>query len=186
MATPEEAVKLSKSCTVADYRNLVTARDQTSIAAFVVERFEERYLDALAVDPSNKNGFAIMAVSCLMIEALESFYRGWTDSRGKSELAFCSFFSRCDAFDDFRSVAGPFYRHVRCGILHQAETTGGWRIVRRGPLRIDRTINATKFAKALRHVLHEYASSLRRDNWDSAPWQAFRKKMNAVCRNAIG
>lgn len=183
MVSPEQSVKLSSSCTVARYRDWVRAKDRDSIADFVVHRFEERYLDPVDVDPQRKNGFTIMAVSCLMVEALESFIRGWPESRNKSELAFCSFFSRWNAFSDFRPVVGPFYKHVRCGILHQAETTGGWRILRTGPLRVDRTINAAKFARALRAVLHEYSKSLRTEDWSSVTWQAFRKKMEAVCRN---
>lgn len=184
MAASHQSVKLSKSCTVDRYRALADAEDRTSIADFIVERFEERYLDPVEVDPKKKNGFTIMAVSCLMIESLEPFRRGWKDSRNKSELAFCSFFSHWDAFSEFRPVSADFYRHVRCGILHQAETTGGWRIVRRGPVRAETTVNATKFAQSLRHVLRDYSSSLRTEDWNSEVWRAFRKKMDAICRNA--
>lgn len=33
----------------------------------------------------------MMAVACLMIEALESFYQGWPDTNGRSKDAFCKF-----------------------------------------------------------------------------------------------
>ncbi|WP_448674112.1 hypothetical protein [Pseudoxanthomonas mexicana] len=183
MADSHQSTKLSKTCTVARYLSLQDARDRDAIANFVVERFEERYLDPIVADPAKKNGFTIMAVSCLMVESLESFRRGWKDTRNKSELAFCSFFSHWDQFSAFREVSGDFYRHVRCGILHQAETTGGWRIIRSGPIRAHTTVNATKFSSSLRHVLGSYASSLRTEDWDSETWLAFRKKMAAVCRN---
>ena len=186
MAPSHPSVKLSKSCTVSRYRDLIAAKNQALIADFIVERFEERYFDPIEIEPRKKNGFTIMAVSCLMVETLESFRRGWPSSQGKSELAFCSFFSTWDDFADFRPVSGDFYKHVRCGILHQAETTGGWRILRSGPLRNNTTVNATKFARTLRGVLHNYASSLRTEDWNSSVWQAFRKKMQAVCRNAEG
>ena len=43
------------------------------------------------------HGFTIMAVSCLMVESLESFCRGWEHSKGKrGELAFCHFFAALD------------------------------------------------------------------------------------------
>lgn len=183
MTEPHHSIKLSKSCTVARYLSLQDSRARAAIADFIEERFEERYLDPIEVDPSKKNGFAIMAISCLMIESLESFRRGWRDTRNKSEAAFCSFFSQWDQFAEFRLVSGDFYRHVRCGILHQAETTGGWRIVRSGPILAHTTINASRFSGALRHVLKTYASSLRTEDWDSETWRAFRKKMDVVCQN---
>jgi hypothetical protein len=183
MTDSHQLIKLSKSCTVARYLSLQGAKDREAIADFVVERFEERYLDPVEGDPKTKNGFTIMAVSCLMIESLESFRRGWKDTRSKSELAFCSFFSHWDAFNEFRPVSSEFYKHVRCGILHQAETTGGWRIIRTGPIRTETTVNATRFATSLRHVVKSYASSLRTEDWGSESWQMFRKKMDAICQN---
>lgn len=179
-----QSTRLSASCTVARYLSLKAAKDRKAIAEFVENRFEERYLGPIIdVSPAIKNGFTIMAVSCLMIEALESFRRGWKDSKNKSELAFCSFFSRWDEFIEFRPVSEGFYKHVRCGILHQAETTGGWRIVRSGPIFNGSTVNASRFVKALRSVLKQYASSLSTEDWESEIWQAFRKKMDAVCQN---
>lgn len=184
MTDSHQSTKLSKSCTVARYLSLQEAQDRDSIADYVVERFEERYLDPMDGDPAKKNGFTIMAVSCLMIESLESFRRGWKDTRNRSELAFCSFFSHWDQFSEFRPVSGEFYRHVRCGILHQAETTGEWRIIRSGPIRAHTAINATRFSSSLRNVLKSYSSSLRSEDWESEAWRGFRKKMEAICQNA--
>lgn len=183
MNTTAQPVRLSTHCTVAQFLAHVEAQDANAIASFVVDRFEERYLVPISGDPKIKNGFTIMAVSCLMIECLESFRRGWPNTKNKSELAFCSFFSYWDPFADFRAVSGEFYMHVRCGLLHQAETTGGWRVVRSGPLRTDRTINATRFLTCLRAVLRSYADQLRQSEWDSEIWKCFRKKMDTICAN---
>lgn len=40
-----------------------------------------------------------------------------------------------------------FFTDIRCGILHQAETRGGWKIQRKGTLLDDhnKTMNATVF-----------------------------------------
>lgn len=186
MADHHQSTKLSKSCTVARYLCLQDAQDRNAIANFLVERFTERYLDPVQAPPAKKNGFTIMAVSCLMVESLESFRRGWKDTHRKSEQAFSSFFSHWPQFADFHPVSADFYRHVRCGILHQAETTGGWRIVRTGPIRNNTIINATKFSASLRQVVDEYAYSLRTESWESETWRAFRKKMDAVCHNTKG
>ncbi len=47
-----------------------------------------------------------------------------------------------------------FYKHIRCGILHQSETRNGWRLLRNGPLldRHGKSINATAFLRALRRA----------------------------------
>jgi hypothetical protein len=177
------SVKISDSCSVAEYHQLEKGMERAAIASVIVARFEGRYLDPVSVHCGKKNGFTMMAVSCLMIEALESFCCGWIDTRNKSESAFLGFFSRWPTFKVFESVSGDFYRHVRCGILHQAETTGGWRILRSGPLLREHTINATKFLNALRSVLGDYADALRESEWDSDLWKAARTKMDAVCRN---
>lgn len=181
---PTGPVFLSSSCTVAMYRKLEQARDQNAIAAFIEQRFTERYLTPIQVDPSKKNGFTIMAVSCLMIEAIECFARGWGQSNGRSRKAFKGFFSRWPAFESFVPVADEFYEHIRCGILHQAETTGGWRIRRSGPMLLEKTINATAFANSLRLVLRQYADQLRESEWQSEIWTALRAKMKTICENA--
>jgi hypothetical protein len=179
----QNTTRLSNLCSVERYLSLEQAKDRDAIVAVIVDRFEQRYLDPVSRDCTKKHGFTMMAVSCLMIEALESFWEGWSDSSGRSEAAFRGFFSRWPLFQDFTSVSGAFYKHVRCGILHQAETTGGWRVVRAGPLLRERTVNAAKFLAALRATLHVYANSLRTEEWESDRWSAARKKMAAICRN---
>ncbi len=179
---------LSKSVSVADYRKLEAARDQKALSQFVRDRFTERYLAPLDVEPDKKSGFTMMAIACLMIEALESFSRGWSDTTRRSEHAFCSFFARWDHFAEFRPYSAKFYKHIRCALLHQAETTGRWRILRRGLL-LDphtKTLNATSFVKRLERVLKEYSNQLRDEAWDSETWKCFRKKMASVCKNAEG
>ncbi len=182
-------VLLSSKVSVARYRELEAAQSTGAIVTFLRERFEERYLTPLLdADTDVRNGFAMMAGGCLMIEALESFRLGWPDSRGRSEKAFCSFFAHWPPFEVLCPHAEGFYTHVRCGILHQAETTGGWRIRRKGALfdETERTVNATRFLKNLRAVLGAYCGELALQPWDSAIWRAFRAKMNHLCKNALG
>ena len=90
-----EHTKLSSTVTVAKYRQLEAEKDRTKIADFILQRFTERYIRPLHGDSTRKNGFCTMAVSCLMIEALESFWNGWPDTTRKSQEAFRSFFKRC-------------------------------------------------------------------------------------------
>lgn len=183
-----EDVLLSSSITIAKYRQLEAKKDRAAIADFLKERFTERYVRPLRGDRDMKHGFCTMAISCLMIEALESFWQGWSDTRNRSKEAFRSFFQRCleqglqlgkFAQDE---LSDDFYYGVRCGILHQAETTREWRIRRKGPLYDPdtKTINATKFHDELEKALWLYCDTLKQSDWDSTVWQNLRRKMRAV------
>ena len=79
-----------------------------------------------------------------------------------------------------------FYRQIRCGILHQAETKGGWTIRREGPLLRKETkiINATEFLNRLKEYLMWYREELsKRDFKQDGLWKNFRLKMKAIKEN---
>lgn len=183
-----EDVLLSSSVTIAKYRQLEAKKDRAAIADFLKKRFTERYIRPLRGDPDMKHGFCTIAISCLMIEALESFWQGWPDTKNKSREAFRSFFQRClEQGLELGNFAGDelsddFYYGVRCGILHQAETTRGWRILRKGPLYNPDTkmTNATKFHDELEKALRLYCDTLKQSDWDSVVWQKLKTKMKAV------
>jgi hypothetical protein len=185
--TPTVDPELASSYKISDYRRDEQGRNSNGIADAVHRRFQERYL--IPISPPSVHGFTKMAVACLMIEALESFRRGWLDTRGaKSEHAFCSFFDAHQQFAPLRGHARDFYKGVRCGILHQAETTLGWRIRRDNPSLLDqtgniRTINATKLVEALGSALDQYRDELKAAAWDSDLWMSLRSKMTSVCKN---
>jgi len=183
------SVKLASGFTVGDYVDAVNAHDRDVIADGIHRRFTERYLEPVSDPTAKRHGFTMMAIACLMIEALQSFRLGWADTsqRGQGEQAFCSFFDAEDGFLSFRGHAHDFYRGVRCGILHQAETTLGWRIRRDGELLSVNAgvhiINATKFVRALKKVLDKYRDTLKTAAWDEESWVLLRKKMKRVCAN---
>jgi hypothetical protein len=179
--------KLSASVTVGKYKQLEAQEDKQAIAAFIVERFDERYFNPV-MNSCSKHGFTMMAVGCLVIEAFESFRQGWldTDNSGKKPedkvYPFSRFFERSSEFSAFNDGKVEFYKYIRCGILHQAEVRGGWRIRRVGAL-LDlenKTINAERFIQALRNEVVEYACQLQ-TNPDL--WENLKKKMKQVCDN---
>ncbi len=182
MTRPDD-VELARGYTVARYRTLEAARNKAEIASLISGRFTERYLAPTLSQGNVKHGFTSMAVACLMVEALESFRQGWTHTRDKSRAAFCSFFDAHAEFGEFRGHSERFWLDVRCGILHQAETRGGWTIRRKGPLfgPGTRVINATAFLRRLGRVLKAYCRELRQAQWDGDLWTNCRKKMKAIC-----
>jgi hypothetical protein len=131
--------------TVDHWKALTFTREEdwnTAIEIFE-DRINYRYLDA--IDALQKNddvhywkkrqrrfGFSMMALDCLLIETLAQFYGGWKDSLEaqwalkldnkdfyKIFLTQESFVLK-SVFDETKALA--FYRTIRCGILHQAET----------------------------------------------------------------
>jgi hypothetical protein len=186
-----ERFELAKGFTVADYRACELAGDRPAIARLIRRRFSERYLEPLASIPrENKSGFLTMAICCLMIEALQSFREGreHNKARGASQDCFERFFSDTPSFSLSPEAARDFYKHIRCGILHQAETLDGWRILRKGSLAVDletKTINANLFVKALADSLDHYCAILEQSSWTSPLWQNARKKLEAICRNCV-
>jgi hypothetical protein len=182
-----ESTELARGYSVARYRRLEEARNKTGIANLLSRRFTERYLAPTLAKRNLRHGFTTMAVACLMIEALESFRQGWPDTRNRSKEAFCLFFDAHDQFSPFRCHSERFYYDVRCGILHQAETRGRWKIRRNGPLfdEADRAVNATSFMRDLGRVLKAYCRNLAQEDWDSDLWKNCRKKMDAICKACI-
>lgn len=186
-------VELAKGFRISQYQAALADGEngRTDIANAIHQRFSERYLNPItAPPPEQKHGFAMMAVACLMIEALQSFRRGWLDTskRGRAEQAFCSFFDEHDAFSAFRGHARDFYKGVRCGLLHQAETTDGWRI-RRDQSQLltvttsGRIIDAKRFTDALRGALDRYRDDLKAASWNDDLWRCLKRKMKQVCVN---
>jgi hypothetical protein len=107
---------LSTRVTVEAYRRMELESDREKIADFIHRRFRERYIiPVLAVGPEEKNGFLIMAISCLLIETLETFYQGWESTEpikkqpGKSKLAFQLFFDHQWQFKAFQGHAAQFW-----------------------------------------------------------------------------
>ncbi|WP_200822324.1 hypothetical protein [Caballeronia terrestris] len=169
--------------TVERYQRLEQSNNRQALAEFVRERFDERYFRPIeSTSRQDKHGFMIMAICCLIIETLESFYQGMPDTRKLSSAMFRSFFGRDTTLDVFAGDNDWFYKDIRCGILHQSEARNGWRIVRRGRLldKSRKSINATKFIRELRTIVDTYAEQLEKDE---EIWLKFKKKMKAVCKN---
>ena len=169
------------------YEKMLADKNQREIAEMIYHRFYGRYIKPFLFNDDRykkhyKQGFSMMASACLLIEALESFYQGLdrTPYR-KNEQAFKSFFERESDFKEAKFNGKEFYEHVRCGILHQAETTGGFTISREGPLfdshKNKNTINAHKFLISLEKSLMAYRKRLLNEEWDSEIWDNLRRKM---------
>ncbi len=115
---------------------------------FFEKRINTRYLNPIEVIEKNLNsegeGFAISAIICSLIEVLETFRKGLvyrkpskenpldeTKEYYRSQPIFESFLKNREPFKAHfatGSLADDFYRNVRCALLHEAATRGGWKI----------------------------------------------------------
>jgi hypothetical protein len=72
-----------------------------------------------------------------------------------------------------------FYKKIRCGLLHQAQTKGTWRLLREGKFWDDsaKSINRDEFAQRLEECFGDYLKRLREGNWDEGIWKNARRKI---------
>lgn len=177
---------LSSTVSIKKLEGFLKDSEKEEIANFVHQRFTERYIKPINnLDKTEKHGFSIMAVCCLMIESLESFKNGWHSTRNRSEQAFKEFLKSENEFMELKDHASQFYKHIRCGILHQSETTDGWKIQRKGELfdSESKTINASEFLIRMEKSLEQYVQHLKVSDWDSERWDNLRRKLRKIISN---
>lgn len=176
---------------ISDYLTAISHRgddDKNNIAEAIKRRLIQRYITPCETIV-NKNGFNIMANCCLLIETFESFYRGWAKTpNGAGADAFCKFFNRVPEFNEFTGNDLPtqFYKNIRCGILHQGEVGGGWRIRRDLSKKLnleEKIIDANCFRNDLKLVIQKYFDDLKLKEWNSHEWIILEKKMKSINKN---
>lgn len=149
------------------------------VVAFLIAEDEKR--------PPNERrfGFAILTIDCLLVETLEAFRQGLTDTRRKSEQLCTSFLTQRPVFKPFfpGDLATRFYKEFRCGIVHNAQVFGTGLVWSVGPLlKLDGnriTVNRTAFHEALMQELADYLGELRNPtNTDLR--NKFRTKMDFI------
>ncbi|MBK5212742.1 MAG: hypothetical protein JJE55_03655 [Flavobacteriaceae bacterium] len=180
--------------------------NQKELADFFFDRFYTRYLKPFDYKHKNyitsyKNGFAIMASCCLLIETFISYTNNeFKNNRQKSERSFGYFFLTNKEFICFsegglelnkyekqltkylnnRGIPKDFYSNVRCGILHNGETKNNWKIIREGDLfdKKNKTINASEFLKNLVIVIERFRNSLLKADFDNDEiWKTYKSRL---------
>jgi len=117
---------------------------QVAIVEYFHDRLETRYLLPIrAIQSCGRQvgeGFSMMTIQCALLEFLESTVQGKSyrfdapagsnREYSSSSAMFKSFLTRREPFRNLftESVAEDFYRNVRCGLLHEAQTKRGWTI----------------------------------------------------------
>lgn len=151
----------------------------TDVAEFLIADDEKRGL------ADRRFGFAILSIDCLVVETLQAFREGLTDTRGESERLCTTFLSQRPAFKSFfiDDLASRFYREFRCGIVHNAQVFGTGLVWSVGPLLMRHgtklTVNRTAFHAALIRELESYLAELG-DQGNATLRDNFRTKMDFI------
>ena len=135
----------------------------------------------------NENGFAIMALDCLLVETLYQFHNGLNKTSGGNKAKYSSFLRQAmpDIFTS-QEIAEIFYSNIRCGILHSAQTKNGSRLTfgkheiisefRSGKIQVD----VEGFTNRLRDCFDAYINAIScKDNRELR--ENFIEKMNYIC-----
>jgi hypothetical protein len=224
-ALPKNKIKMSRNTILATDKNgneitveqvekWIVDKEKTKLAELVYDRLYGRYLKPFDFKNSDyeknyKNGFAIMANCCLLIETYISFKEPDLKSTYKnSERCFGIFFTTEDRFKDFsngglsateyknlefgiyrnnKGIPKEFYSDVRCGILHSGETRNNWKIVRSGDFfdEDNRRINASKFLNQLKYSISDFKKELKIENFDTSDmWKTYIAKLEYIISKA--
>ncbi|MGO8489787.1 hypothetical protein ACC757_23675 [Rhizobium ruizarguesonis] len=148
-------------------------------------RLRHRYLDPIkGIARSRKlkgEGFLILTIQCSLLEFLASLRLGWNYSHGAdwgdnfeygdSKRLFVDFLRRNTPFLNFiptKAKATTFYRDIRCGLVHEAQTKDGW-VVKGGsskyPL-VDfdtKVVNRDAMGDAIDDYLANYRQAVKTD-----------------------
>ena len=135
-----------------------------------------------------KNGFIIMTSCCLLIETIASYFEGINQTKKSGSEVFNFIFNKANEYNnDLKEfVNEPFYKNVRCALLHQGETYNKFKIRRDGILydKENKIINAKLFCDSLNQFLISYEKELCAEKWDGALWDNCRLKLRYIIQNS--
>jgi hypothetical protein len=190
---------ISPNYRVSDWRRAEADSDWQAMTQIFCDRINGRFLKPIELIESDREigqfaGFSIMALDCLLIETLHQFYLGKDETPKDHKRQFWLFFKESNNFKQHftRKIAETFYSHVRCGLLHQAQTKGKTLIQVNKEKMIELAIpdnprqglivDRKKFHSALKQEFTEYIAKLKRGSEaDINLRHNFKAKMGLIC-----
>ena len=210
--------KISKSLTVGNWKTLREAliadmrqepyskEHWEDAYSYFNERVNSRFLNPIRwilQGGNNKGeGFSVVALQCMLVEFLESFYQGkvYTTSKNlqpyeynTSKTIFREFLMHHSPFSTYfteNKSADGFYVNIRCGLLHEARTKGTSLIKKNshsdkifdfiGKDRKNLIVYREKFHEAIVQYLEQYKVELLQKQ-KKALMINFIRKMDDIC-----
>lgn len=172
---------------------------------YLYPRLKTRYLHPIEaikkIDKAEGEGFSMMAILCTLVEFLESTIQGrkYVKRKGQEredDLALRNEYSWsggifkslltnrhpfCNHFD--QASATSFYDEIRCGLLHEARTKNGWKILAASK---DQSIidsaNQIIYRNDFQEALEEFIAWYRNELQTNQQFQeAFVRKFDHLC-----
>lgn len=181
----------SKNFNTENLSSFLMNKNKEKLIEFIKDRIFERYIYPVENVPKEyKNGFNMMANACLSIEAFMKILNP-IKSINQSNVSltdkglFINFFRQFELFNQFKNLGAEFYSDVRCGILHNGETNGLWKINRKldSPMLEDYNINANKFIKCLKDTINIKLNSFLDLSFDSDEWGNLIFSIDRIIKN---
>lgn len=149
--------------------NIMSSDEDFDVAINIfIDRIEGRFLNQIhsLSNDYNQNGFAIMALECLLIETFAQFVSGRDDNEGVSRQEYTNFLVNKFSCFTSQNVANKFYSLIRCGILHQAQTKKQSALVYGKPFVVNWTdgflrVSVDSFVYMMEQYFSEYCRDLR-------------------------
>jgi hypothetical protein len=178
-------MRLSKHYTLDDVVEFIKVKDNVQLADAYIERLRERYIYPFNYHDEeyikqHKNGFAIVACLCLLIESLIIYQNDFPKIPYKKSSSFYKLFFNDNSKYLAELSQGNFYEDVRCGILHKGETQNDWKIRRDGKFVDNKIINANIFLKRMDNLLIDLKEELKHTPIKSQLWQNIIKKLEKI------
>lgn len=147
--------------------------------SIIEDRFNSRFFNQINRLKKNElSGFLIMSIDCLLIETFMQFYLGKESTEdsysGNQWKSFKDFLKNSNHFNsefNTNKKCHVFYKHFRCGLLHQAQTKGNSKIKINQPamltfidqsnIEIGLIIDRKEFHKRLTKEFEDYLERLR-------------------------
>ncbi len=155
------------------------------------DRIKGRYINPAQelISNVNNNGFAVMAIVCLLIETMYQFTRGIDRTENGNKDKYSNFLIellRAENCLVSKKVAIQFYDCIRCGILHQGQTKNGSRLSTsdKGVIWVEDDVlfvSVSQLLDVVARYVNDYESRLRDLNNVSLRTN-FISKMDYICK----
>lgn len=191
----KRGIFISDNHTRSDYRRLCLQINSDSEAwndaiNIFRERIYGRFINQIELLNNNaeRNGFASMALCCLLIDTMYKFEHG-SIATNYNEIKYEEMLMKYmnDVFISL-DVARAFYKGIRCGILHSGETQSGCMLsvtcnhiieVQGNGLNTKINVNVIDFSNRVIQYINDYTNRLYMG--DIQTRKKFIKKMNYLC-----
>lgn len=191
----ERGIFISDNYSRSDYRRLHlqinSDYEAWSLAINIFsERIYGRFINQIKLlnENAQQNGFASMALCCLLIDTMYKFEHG-TIATNYNEVKYEEMLMTYlnDVFSSL-DMARAFYKGIRCGILHSGETQNGCMLsvtcnhiieVQGNGINTKINVNVIDFSNRVINYINEYINRLY--SGDTQTRKKFIKKMNFLC-----